>query len=82
MQDQVMQLKDRNIQADLIYGGQHKRDMERIIDNAINGYLKLLYVSPERLQTAFFQDRKSTRLNSSHITISYAVFCLKKKKKI
>src|SRR5688572_30979253 len=29
----------------------------------------------------FFQDRKSTRLNSSHSQISYAVFCLKKKKK-
>src|SRR5437773_9730475 len=28
------------------------------------------------------RDRKSTRLNSSHITISYAVFCLKKKKTI
>src|SRR5579863_4626313 len=28
-----------------------------------------------------FQDRKSTRLNSSHPSISYAVFCLKKKKK-
>src|SRR5690242_21182291 len=28
------------------------------------------------------QDRKSTRLNSSHMSISYAVFCLKKKKKI
>src|SRR2546421_4889625 len=28
-----------------------------------------------------FQDRKSTRLNSSHDQISYAVFCLKKKKK-
>src|SRR5574341_2476423 len=28
-----------------------------------------------------FQDRKSTRLNSSHQLISYAVFCLKKKKK-
>src|SRR6266700_7202262 len=27
-------------------------------------------------------DRKSTRLNSSHVKISYAVFCLKKKKKI
>src|SRR5437667_8009892 len=27
------------------------------------------------------EDRKSTRLNSSHITISYAVFCLKKKNK-
>src|SRR5476649_3007660 len=28
------------------------------------------------------RDRKSTRLNSSHTVISYAVFCLKKKKKI
>src|SRR2546426_2674696 len=28
------------------------------------------------------RDRKSTRLNSSHLVISYAVFCLKKKKKI
>src|SRR5699024_12140382 len=27
------------------------------------------------------QDRKSTRLNSSHVSISYAVFCLKKKRK-
>ena len=30
----------------------------------------------------FKGDRKSTRLNSSHTVISYAVFCLKKKKKI
>src|SRR5690242_21814358 len=29
----------------------------------------------------FEKDRKSTRLNSSHMSISYAVFCLKKKKK-
>src|SRR2546426_5515281 len=29
----------------------------------------------------FTTDRKSTRLNSSHLVISYAVFCLKKKKK-
>src|SRR3989442_7683681 len=29
-----------------------------------------------------FKDRKSTRLNSSHVRISYAVFCLKKKKNI
>src|SRR5437870_10260870 len=28
----------------------------------------------------YFEDRKSTRLNSSHVAISYAVFCLKKKK--
>src|SRR5256885_12640797 len=33
-----------------------------------------------RVQTTrSFQDRKSTRLNSSHLVISYAVFCLKKK---
>src|SRR3989442_4659695 len=30
--------------------------------------------------TARLEDRKSTRLNSSHVRISYAVFCLKKKK--
>src|SRR5437868_10238598 len=30
---------------------------------------------------AAWEDRKSTRLNSSHVSISYAVFCLKKKKK-
>src|SRR5207248_11230266 len=47
-------------------------------DRAAFGYARNEIVdardSPER-------DRKSTRLNSSHRTISYAVFCLKKKKK-
>src|SRR3989442_6529502 len=46
--------------------------------------------SPTNRQESFIQhskidpdksDRKSTRLNSSHVRISYAVFCLKKKKK-
>src|SRR3712207_7944964 len=36
--------------------------------------------NPVALRVAFGQDRKSTRLNSSHANISYAVFCLKKKK--
>src|SRR5690554_7209836 len=35
----------------------------------------------EHAATAARGDRKSTRLNSSHVRISYAVFCLKKKKK-
>src|SRR3989454_6501781 len=35
-----------------------------------------------RLAARYGLDRKSTRLNSSHLVISYAVFCLKKKKKI
>src|SRR5438067_10559721 len=34
---------------------------------------------PSGMATGGIQDRKSTRLNSSHVSISYAVFCLKKK---
>src|SRR5256885_7924223 len=47
-----------------------------------NDFAKLVGLyrhSPER---AVRRDRKSTRLNSSHLVISYAVFCLKKKKTI
>src|SRR5207245_10886456 len=49
--------------------------------------LELLHVAAQKLVEVFIaddpteQDRKSTRLNSSHGSISYAVFCLKKKKK-
>src|SRR2546426_9087890 len=35
-----------------------------------------------RIRPLLLGDRKSTRLNSSHLVISYAVFCLKKKKNI
>src|SRR5699024_12079743 len=38
--------------------------------------------SSEMTKQVTEKDRKSTRLNSSHVSISYAVFCLKKKKKI
>src|SRR2546430_5420043 len=38
-------------------------------------------MTPARLDFRARKDRKSTRLNSSHSQISYAVFCLKKKKK-
>src|SRR5207249_11734850 len=36
--------------------------------------------SVRRAKVVMERDRKSTRLNSSHVSISYAVFCLKKKK--
>src|SRR5689334_23938034 len=36
----------------------------------------------DELKRVYYPDRKSTRLNSSHSSISYAVFCLKKKKNI
>src|SRR2546426_8407307 len=42
----------------------------------------LSLTSPTPPYTKFTTDRKSTRLNSSHLVISYAVFCLKKKKNI
>src|SRR3954462_11701675 len=43
------------------------------------GLPMLEYIDPENEETQAI-DRKSTRLNSSHTIISYAVFCLKKKK--
>src|SRR2546426_5665786 len=39
------------------------------------------FTAKERAFMKALGDRKSTRLNSSHLVISYAVFCLKKKKK-
>src|SRR3712207_7834093 len=39
-----------------------------------------LEIGEEPAEAMAFVDRKSTRLNSSHANISYAVFCLKKKK--
>src|SRR5690606_39854493 len=45
---------------------------------ALRRVLGVLHQSPHLIDG----DRKSTRLNSSHVKISYAVFCLKKKKMI
>src|SRR5690606_23035763 len=49
-----------------------------------HGYCSPRLLAPPLLvfssETSSFADRKSTRLNSSHVKISYAVFCLKKKK--
>src|SRR2546430_6022771 len=63
----------------LVDGGDARRD-------ASHGAILAQRPSPTRSQfrdsrVVPTQDRKSTRLNSSHSQISYAVFCLKKKKK-
>src|SRR5690242_21404341 len=58
--------------------GRHQRLVERHGRLAEAADASLL---AERVaQREGWQDRKSTRLNSSHMSISYAVFCLKKKK--
>src|SRR5205085_10667984 len=51
------------------------------IEQQVNGVEGMLYMSSNSTADGRFSDRKSTRLNSSHSQISYAVFCLKKKKK-
>src|SRR2546426_7266957 len=47
----------------------------------IEGLPAHCYARPEAKADKLELDRKSTRLNSSHLVISYAVFCLKKKNK-
>src|SRR5436309_8967767 len=56
-------------------GGARRRALHRVIARAHLDQGRLGAAAPH------YADRKSTRLNSSHVKISYAVFCLKKKKK-
>lgn len=56
MQDQVGRLKALDIPAESIHSGMHYNDVKRILSNAVHGGYKLLYVSPERLQTELFRD--------------------------
>src|SRR3712207_7312848 len=59
-------------------------EVMEILDEAsqIRAYSRELERKSRELEAATAEDRKSTRLNSSHANISYAVFCLKKKKKL
>src|SRR3712207_6864028 len=61
----------------------HSPSMMESIEGGMYGTVSILGARqrpPDREFVVFFGDRKSTRLNSSHANISYAVFCLKKKK--
>ncbi len=57
MQDQVETLNKRNIFSKAIYSGIGYRQVDLILDNFVNGPLKILYVSPERLETDIFLER-------------------------
>src|SRR5207253_11086525 len=61
--------------------GAHRRADEQALFGIVQGgtFLDLREESVAGLVPLDFPDRKSTRLNSSHVAISYAVFCLKKK---
>src|SRR2546422_8285880 len=67
----------RSVLLARIAAGGASRSMSRKILNLTSG----CSVAVKKKSSATLTDRKSTRLNSSHGYISYAVFCLKKKKK-
>lgn len=57
MKDQVDQLKSKGIRAEAIHSGMSYTQIDRILDNAVYGGLKLLYVSPERLRSDLAEAR-------------------------
>src|SRR3712207_7682809 len=58
--------------------GHADADVRLVVEHGLVG--DVLVVELDQLDAEAALDRKSTRLNSSHANISYAVFCLKKKK--
>src|SRR5689334_24199644 len=65
--------------AQIAAGGGHELGREQVAE----GVRREITDAPETpVDVLQATDRKSTRLNSSHSSISYAVFCLKKKKRI
>lgn len=56
MKDQINNLKEKGIKAELISSELNYQDIEMILDNCRFGGVKLLYVSPERIQSKQFQE--------------------------
>ena len=57
MKDQVMHLKEKGIKAEAVHSGLSHDEIQRILDNAIYGAVKFLYVSPERVQSTLFRSK-------------------------
>lgn len=57
MEDQVMNLKKRGIEAEFIVSGMTYREIDLLLDRVRFGKVKFLYTSPERLQSRLFIDR-------------------------
>src|SRR5256885_3731699 len=74
----------RSLQADLVGIDGEAVHAQHLAEQAQDaGKQPRRFTFPERVvQVEADLDRKSTRLNSSHLVISYAVFCLKKKKEV
>lgn len=71
MQDQVQQLRSKQIPALAVYSGMGRREMDIALDNCVYGKFKFLYLSPERLQTDLFLAR-FRKMNVSLIAVDEA----------
>lgn len=71
MKDQVSHLKEKGIQAAAIYSGMARSEIIKVLENAVFGAIKLLYVSPERLSSEIFQ-AKLRHMKVSFITVDEA----------
>lgn len=60
MKDQVLNLKEKGIKAELIYSGQTRDEIDVILNKCLYGNNKFLYISPERIGTAIFQEKLSS----------------------
>jgi len=74
MQDQVDALNKKGINAKAVYSGLKYQKLDLILDNFMNGPLKILYVSPERLQTDIFIERfKKTKISLIAVDESHCI---------
>lgn len=71
MKDQVEQLNNKNIKATALVAGMNNREIDIALDNCIFGKTKLLYVSPERLQSDIVRERLQ-RMKISFIAVDEA----------
>ena len=72
MKDQVLQLKRRGIKAEAVYSGMMHDDIIRVLDNAVLGAYKLLYISPERLSSELFLAKLARMRQVSMIVVDEA----------
>src|SRR5699024_11678873 len=79
--------EETNQQEGNSQSGKYNEDAESVVSQSETIEMPVDKEAQAEIVTTFYdytadedEDRKSTRLNSSHVSISYAVFCLKKKK--
>lgn len=71
MLDQVSNLEKRDIKAAALFSGQSYHEMDVLLDNCVYGNYKLLYISPERIDTPLFYERLK-KMNLSLIAVDEA----------